>query len=93
VSFLITGAAVVSADGTPATRWRSTARALMVWMPVALLLAASVWVQAHAPGLIGLYSLLWWLAVGVLLAYVFVAVSFPERPPQDRWLGTRIVPR
>jgi hypothetical protein len=92
VSMRLAGVAVVRADGRRASRRRCAARAALVWLPVAALLAGSVWVQvAHYrhpyPA-----AALWLLAAALLPVYVVVALKDPARPPQDRLMGTYLVP-
>jgi eukaryotic-like serine/threonine-protein kinase len=93
VSYLVLGIAIVRNDGRKAGRLQCAARALIVWLPIALLLVASVWVQAHRPDLVTLHATLWWGAVLLLIAYPFLALINPEQGLHDRWLGTRLVPR
>jgi uncharacterized RDD family membrane protein YckC len=47
LSMLLTGIAVVRADGRRASRRQCLLRAAVVWLPIALLLAGSVWVQVY----------------------------------------------
>src|SRR5262249_50105606 len=91
-SLLLMRMAVARINGCRATRLQCAVRGLVVWVPVALLLAASVAVYGQAPALLGLRSLLWWGALGLTAGYLFVAVSMPERAPHDRWLGLQLVP-
>jgi hypothetical protein len=91
-SMLLTGIAVVRADGRRASRRQCALRALLVWLPVAGLLAGSVWLQAYHPRNTGGAVALWLLAAALLPVYVAVALSYPSRAPQDRLAGTYLVP-
>jgi hypothetical protein len=91
-SMLLTGIAVVRADGRRASRRQCAWRALLVWLPVAGLLAGSAWVQVYHPERSGVALVLWLLAAALLPVYVAVALSYPTRPPQDRLAGTYLVP-
>jgi len=91
-SMLLTGIAVVRADGRRASRRRCAWRALLVWLPVAGLLAASAWVQVHHPARSGVAVALWLVAAALLPVYVAVALANPSRPPPDRLAGTYLVP-
>jgi hypothetical protein len=92
LSLLLTGVAVVRTDGRRATRRQCGLRAVLVWLPVAGLLVASVWVQAYHPAWRYAAAALWLAAVGLLPAYVVLALRTPARPPHDRLTGTHLVP-
>jgi hypothetical protein len=98
--------ALVQADGRPAARWRCAWRALLVWLPPLVLLAAALgldwWRVAAAskepwpsePGGASVLAwLAWWLALGILPLYVWLAQRSPGRGPQDRLAGTYLMPR
>jgi hypothetical protein len=89
----LTGVLLVRAAGDRPRRRLCAARALLVWLPVALLLCASVMVRAHAPEAITAYRSLWWAAIVLLPGYLVAALIDPERGPHDRLLGTWLVPR
>jgi eukaryotic-like serine/threonine-protein kinase len=102
----LAGVALVGADGRPAARWRCAWRALLVWAPVALLLLAAAWLDvwrvasardgwsADEVRLAGWLSWhLWWAAVVFLCAYVFTAITWPNRALHDRLAGVYPVPR
>ncbi|HEX4612422.1 MAG TPA: hypothetical protein VH092_29780, partial [Urbifossiella sp.] len=91
-SMLLTGIAVVRGDGRRASRRQCALRAAAVWLPVAGLLAGSVWVQVYHPRNAGGAVALWLLAAALLPVYVAVALWYPSRPPQDRLAGTYLVP-
>ena len=93
LSNLLTGVRLVRAAGGPPRRGQCAARTLVVWMPVALLLCASVVVRAHAPEAATAYRGLWWTAAMLLPAYLAVALIDPERGPHDRLVGLWLVPR
>ena len=92
LSMILTGLAVVRADGRKAGRWQCAVRAVVVWLPVTLLLLASAWLQYVAYQHPYLYVALWLLAVALLPVYLVVALRYPDRPPQDRVAGTYLVP-
>ncbi len=102
----LAGIALVGADGRPAARWRCAWRALVVWLPVALLLYAAMsldlWRVSEARSgwsseeirFVGWISWhLWWAAVVLLGVYVFIAMVWPNRGPHDRLSGVYPVPR
>jgi hypothetical protein len=102
----LTGMALRNRNGRPAARWRCALRSLMVWVPVAWLLLASVlldlWRVESAPlgwtdGAVRLTAWLawatWWLALLLLAGYPWVAVGWSNGGPHDRLAGTYPVPR
>jgi uncharacterized RDD family membrane protein YckC len=92
-SFLILGIVIVDRNGRPVRRRTAALRTLAVWLPIALLLCASAWVQVHYPAMVNLHSMLWFVALLLLPVYLGVALAQPHRPPQDRLFGTVLVPR
>jgi hypothetical protein len=92
ISMILTGIALVRADGRKAARWQCALRAAAVWLPVAGLLLASVWLQVFRPEKVYLYVSLWFVALALLPVYVVIALRYPSRPPQDRIAGTFLVP-
>jgi hypothetical protein len=88
----LAGIALVRADGRRADRWRCAARELLVWLPLTLVLLLSLWLQAAAPERVGLRTALWLVGGLMLPVYVMVALRDPARPPQDRIMGTYLVP-
>jgi hypothetical protein len=104
VSFRVLGIALVRRDGRKAGRWQCAWRALLVWAPVTALLAASVelerlywWGEGSGPVrdavLLSLSNGAWWSAVGLLAAYLVLAIWLPQRSLHDRLAGTYLVPR
>jgi len=89
----LTGILLVGAAGGRPGRRQCAARTLLVWLPVALLLCASVVVRAQMPAAVTAYRGLWWAAAMLLPAYVAMALIDPERGPHDRLLGLWLVPR
>ncbi|MFO0843777.1 MAG: hypothetical protein U0797_15510 [Gemmataceae bacterium] len=102
----LAGIALVGADGRPAARWRCAWRTLMVWLPVTLLLLAAlyldVWRVSSSRDGWGVDEVrfagwlawhLWWAALGLVGAYIFVAIVWPNRGPHDRLSGVYPVPR
>jgi hypothetical protein len=92
MSLLLAGIAIVRADGRPALRRQCVVRAAVVWLPVVALLFGATLLQIYAPRQSYLAAGLWLLAAVLLPVYAVVAVRFPSRPPQDRLVGTYLVP-
>ncbi len=92
-SYLLLGIVIVNKSGRPIRRRIAALRALIVWLPIALPLCASAWVQANHPDLVNLHSLLWLAALLLLPLYVGLALAHPDQPPQDRLFGSILVPR
>jgi hypothetical protein len=103
----LAGIALLGREGRPAARWRCALRALLLWLPVAVLLWVSLlldlWRVAQAA--VGGWSdeqvrvtawlawAAWWLALLLLPLYAWVAVRWPNGGPHDRLTGTYPVPR
>ena len=51
-----------------------------------------MWVQTAFPELVALRTGLWLTAALLLPVYVMVALKNPSHPPQDRIMGTHLVP-
>jgi hypothetical protein len=92
LTFALMGLTLVRADGRRAARWRCAWRVLLVWAPVVAPLAACMWLKVYAPGRHLLHTGLWWLAVGVLIGEVVLAVLRPRHAFHDRLAGTYVVP-
>jgi hypothetical protein len=88
----LAGIAVVRADGRPAFRRQCAVRAVVVWLPVWVLLVASVSVQVYAFEQAWGYLVPLLLVLVMLPVYVVLALREPTRPPQDRIAGTYLVP-
>ena len=85
-------AALVGADGRPASRWRCAARSLLVWAPFFAPVAAAAALGNRGPeeARLSLYLSFAWLA----LIPVYLMLSLvPKRHIQDRLTGTYLVPR
>jgi hypothetical protein len=103
LSYRLTGIALVRADGRPASRLQCAWRALVVWAPVTALLVLACWLdtrywsawEPNTPNrwMLAAASASWYAAVGLLLAYVGLALWRPTRAPHDRLAGTYLVPR
>jgi hypothetical protein len=103
LSYHMLGLSLVRADGRRAGGLRCAWRALLVWGPPAVLLAAAAgldtwyWSSAEANHPLGrvlwLAELFRWASLGLLLAYPVLAVCWPRRSPHDRLAGTYLVPR
>jgi hypothetical protein len=92
LAMVLAGITLVRSDGRKAGRLRCAVRELLVWLPVTAVLLASMWVQAVAPDLVALRTGLWLVAGLMLPVYVVIALKDPVRPPQDRIMGTYLVP-
>jgi hypothetical protein len=88
----LVGITLVRADGTPAGRWRCALRELLGWVPFTSLLLLCLWVQVAYPGWVSGRVGLWLIAALMLPASVLVAMRDPARTPQDRLVGTYLVP-
>jgi eukaryotic-like serine/threonine-protein kinase len=101
LSFRMLGLALVGSDGRPARRLRCAWRALLFWVPLVVLAAVSVWLDAAywadwpgAPAwLLRASEAAWWAVWGVLLVSGVLAVWSPARAWQDRLARTWLVPR
>jgi hypothetical protein len=99
----LTGLSLVNSRGQRASRIRCAWRTLLVWLPVYLLLAASLeWQLTYwenwQPSRLNAWPplIFWalpWLALGLVLSYGVLAFWFPVRGPHDRLSGTYLVPR
>ncbi|MFM7151638.1 MAG: protein kinase domain-containing protein [Gemmataceae bacterium] len=102
----LAGITLVGADGRPAARWRCAYRSLVVWLPLALLLALALflemvriascrdgWTMEQVQMAAGLSWHIWWAALLLMPLYLFIVVSWPNRGPHDRIAGVFPVPR
>jgi hypothetical protein len=103
LSLRMIGLQLVQTDGRRAAHWRCAARALLVWVPLALVLLASLglelqywddW-QAGVSQSWMLWSawLAWCVALILPVVYVALAVLYPVRSLHDWLVGTYLVPR
>jgi hypothetical protein len=92
-SYWVVGISLVRRDGRPAHRLQCAWRALLIWGPVALLLAASVVLQAAIPELGWVAAAVGWFAAILLLVYALLALWFPTRSLHDVLAGTWLVPK
>ncbi len=105
LAYLVTGITVVRRDGRKAARWQCAWRALLFWIPLAALLAGSLfldaWFWTHGdphvrgwPAWLPLLSSLALYAVPlVLIVYLVLALWSPTRSWHDRLAGTLLMPR
>jgi hypothetical protein len=93
VTLPLLGLGLVGPDGRKASRGRCAWRTLLVWAPVTLLLALSVWVASRSAALAAPARGLWLLAAGLLVLYIVMALRSPACGPHDRLAGTTLVPR
>ena len=86
------GAALVTADGCPATRFHAVRRTIVTWSPLAL-----AWlIFTLGPPIKGTtlrFALLDTLPLALLAGGAIWAWRHPSRGIQDRIVGTWIVPR
>lgn len=92
VSWLLTGITLVQSDGSPCARLRCALRAIIVWLPIVLLLFLLWFVQYQFPHWVAIRVMLTIMLAFTLISYVVIAIRYPSQPPQDRLLGTHIVP-
>jgi hypothetical protein len=105
ITLRLAGIALLRCNGRKALRIQCAWRALLVWMPVAALLAISiwldgVWLRAWLRQDLHLYEWAYWLswfgwslALALLPLYVGLALWLPNRGLHDRLAGTYLVPR
>jgi hypothetical protein len=93
LTYRLAGLTLVLANGHRALRIQCALRALLVWAPVAALLGWSLWLAARSPEWAELSLLMWFLAVGLLLGYLVLALWFPRRGLHDWLAGTYLVPK
>ena len=93
LAFAVAGVALIRSDGRKAGRFRCAVRELVIWFPFTAMLLIDLWVQAAFPGMTATRIVLWALAIALLPIYAVIAVRYPTRPPQDRIMGTSLVPR
>ena len=92
----LAGVSLVRTDSRPAEHWRCAWRALVVWTPLAALLAGATVAREHAvasSSSLSLAWLLWVLAALYLIACPIIALVFPARSVHDRLAGTYLVPK
>jgi tRNA A-37 threonylcarbamoyl transferase component Bud32 len=102
-SLWLVGIRLLDGQGQRAARWRCAWRTLLVWLPIGLLLTASLlidlWRAAHGGDFdrptiwsAWLSQACWWGALALLPLYAAIAVLRPNRGPHDRLAGTWPVP-
>ena len=91
LSYRLMGLELVNRRGQLASRWRCAWRALLVWTPVAVLLALGPVLSKIAPNTGNLTVACSGLAALILGVYVLLAIRFPARTPLDWMAGTRVV--
>jgi uncharacterized RDD family membrane protein YckC len=92
LSTTLAGLALVRGDGRPAGGLACGWRTLLVWAPLAALLAGSRYLQETSPEASALSSGLWLGGLALLAAYVAAAVASPRRGLHDLLAGTVLVP-
>jgi hypothetical protein len=88
----IAGLTLVRGDGRKAGRYRCALRELIVWLPLTLVLLVALWLPVVAPELVVIRTAVWFTGFLMLPLYVVIALKDPARPPQDRLVGTHLVP-
>jgi hypothetical protein len=92
ISWMLAGIALIRSDGRRASRRQCGVRAALVWFPIALLLGGSAACQLYSPERAYSAAALWLIALALLPVYVAIALRFPTRAPQDRLVGTYLLP-
>jgi eukaryotic-like serine/threonine-protein kinase len=92
VSFVLSGIALVRDDGRPASRWRCAGRELLMWLPLLVLVLATIWAQSTHPGWMIVRMTLDFAIVLVLVGYLVVGLRYTNRAPHDQIVGTSMVP-
>jgi serine/threonine protein kinase len=92
IAWSLAGLTLVRADGRRAGRLRWFARELLVWLPFTLLMLAALWVQVAWPTWVFVRTAVWLAGLLLLPVSVWLALREPARPPQDRVMGTHLVP-
>ena len=89
MSLRMMGLRLVRRDGRPASRLQCAFRTLLVWLPLTLvLLLTNLLFKEHSD-----YSVtVWFCAVGLLAAYLYIALLYPTRALHDLLAGTWLVP-
>lgn len=105
LSTRLAGIVLLNADGSPASRWRCACRVLVVYAPIVLVLAASLFLdidrvasmETRGESALEMTAWLswvcWWQAVMFLGVWVWLAVAWPGRGWHDRLAGVYAVPR
>jgi eukaryotic-like serine/threonine-protein kinase len=92
LSYNLTGIALVQKDGQLATRWMCALRELVIMIPLVLLLTVNILMQVYYPESLSLRLTLT-IVIGLLLmGYLVVGIRYSTRGPQDRLVGTYMVP-
>lgn len=92
LSMKLAGIVLVDASGRPAGRFRCAVRELLVWAPITVVLLSSLWLQLVSPEMVAVRTVMWLVAAAMLPVYVLTALRYPTHPPQDRVMGTYLVP-
>ena len=105
LTFRLAGIALLRFNGRKALRIQCALRALLVWAPVAALLAFSLWLDGiwlaawlranlyHYEWAYWLSWASWSLALLLLPLYVGLALWLPNRSLHDRLAGTYLIPQ
>ena len=92
LSWLLAGVTLVQSNGQPCGRFRCAVRSVVVWLPLMLLCLLLLFVQSEFPKWVAVRVVLTFALLALLMSYVVIAIRYPSRPPQDRLMGTHIVP-
>ena len=93
LSLYFAGLALVRRSGRPLGRLWCALRELLIWTPFTFGIVLTVWIQMSQPLMAQTRAIIWLLTLLLLPVYVVIALRQPSRPPQDRLLGSYIVPR
>ncbi|MGL6074494.1 MAG: protein kinase domain-containing protein [Fimbriiglobus sp.] len=92
LSMQLAGITIVNNSGGRAARWRCFLRELVVWLPIVTALMATLCMQYEFPTWTFQRTGMWLIAILLLPLYLSIALREPARPPQDRLMGTHLVP-
>jgi hypothetical protein len=93
ISVRVAGLALVRSDGRKAARWQCALRAFFIWAPVVIPLAIILWLDRQHLATLPMCTLLQGLSVGILVAYVVLALRFPRQSYADWLAGVQVAPR
>jgi len=92
ISNRIAGVTIIRADGRPAPRWLCFLREWLVWLPILLVCLLGVLLQITRPESTLPRTALLFVSLLLIPLYIVIALRGPDRPPQDRLLGTHLMP-
>lgn len=87
------GLELVSRDGEPARAWQAALRSLLLWLPIVILLGASIALQHYWPDRTLAHWACWWLAILILALYGVNTLLGGRRSLPDRLAGVFLLPK